>query len=109
MIKQKNDLKNMINPNDTPINGLINARDGSVILKCKKKEDINNRHASRIKTNISRLKKCDKMRYFHRKKFVPVRFVRQGRPPSKSELTRSKKLEQIFFMIFLPGHVQTNF
>jgi hypothetical protein len=37
----KSDLKNMLNPNDTPINGLINAKDGSVILKCKKKEDIN--------------------------------------------------------------------
>jgi hypothetical protein len=38
--KTKSDLKNMINPNDTPINGLINAKEGSVILKCKKKEDI---------------------------------------------------------------------
>jgi hypothetical protein len=39
--KTKSDLKNMINPNDTPINGLINAKDSGVILKCKKKEDVN--------------------------------------------------------------------
>jgi hypothetical protein len=37
----KSDLKNIINPNETPIKGLINSKDGSVILKCKKKDDIN--------------------------------------------------------------------
>jgi hypothetical protein len=39
--KTKSDLKNIINPNDTPINGLIDSKDGSVILKCKKKSDVN--------------------------------------------------------------------
>jgi hypothetical protein len=40
-IKTKNDLKSMIDPNITPINGLVNVKDSSVILKCKKKEDVN--------------------------------------------------------------------
>jgi hypothetical protein len=40
-LKTKIDLKNMIDPNVTPINGLLNAKDSGVILKCKKKEDIN--------------------------------------------------------------------
>ncbi len=39
--KTKSDLKSMINPNETPINGLFNAKDSGVILKCKKKEDVN--------------------------------------------------------------------
>jgi hypothetical protein len=34
--KTKSDLKNMINPNDTPINGLINSKGEGFILKCKK-------------------------------------------------------------------------
>jgi hypothetical protein len=40
-LKTKNDLKNMIDPNITPINGLVNSKDSGVILKCKKKEDVN--------------------------------------------------------------------
>jgi hypothetical protein len=39
--KTKNDLKNLIDPNVTPINGLINTKDSAIILKCKKKEDVN--------------------------------------------------------------------
>jgi hypothetical protein len=40
------------------------------------------------------------MRYFHRKKFAPIRFVSQGRPSLNSNLFRSEKLEQIFFHKF---------
>ncbi len=50
--KTKSDLKNMINPNDTPINGLINSKDGSVILKCKKKSDIN-KIKQMVESNLS--------------------------------------------------------
>ncbi len=34
-------MKSMIDPNITPINGLVNSKDSGVILKCKKKKDVN--------------------------------------------------------------------
>jgi hypothetical protein len=38
--KTKSDIKNKINPNEIPVNGLFNANNGSVIIKCKKQGDI---------------------------------------------------------------------
>ncbi len=48
---------------------------------------------------ILRIRKCDNMRYFHRKK-VCTHHVSQGRPLLNSNLFGSEKLEQIFFHEF---------
>jgi hypothetical protein len=38
---------------------------------------------------------------FTEKKFAPIRFVSQGRPPLNSNLFRSEKLEQYFHEFFV--------
>jgi hypothetical protein len=38
--KTKMDIKNKINPNEIPVNGLFNSNNGAIIIKCKKKDDI---------------------------------------------------------------------
>jgi hypothetical protein len=38
--KTKDDVKNSINPNEIPVNGLSQVNDGGVVIRCKNKEDI---------------------------------------------------------------------